>query len=363
MAIWAAALFAFLAFVPNRNPNADRWDSGRLHELGYAVDVWARWDSDWYIRIAQDGYGQASAAFFPLYPALVGLLGRVLFGHYVLAGVLISLACAFAALALLYRLAEERLGADGACRCVLYLAIFPTTLFLQAVYAESLFLLLAVGAFLLAERGRFSAAGAVAGLALLTRPFGIALLPPLALMAWRARDRRRALTGLALAPALAALYPLLLWWQVGDPFAFTDAQDRWNRNLSAAGPLGGIWAGARDALTGAAPSGTSAQHALAVNVEGLLYLVLFGVLAAIAWRRFGAPYGLFAALGLALPLSVPSERWPLLSISRFGLVLFPLFLALATLGRSPRVHAAIVGISGILLGVNVVRWSLWQWVA
>ena len=80
--------------------------------------------------------------------------------------------------------------------------------------------------------------------------------------------------------------------------------------------------------------------------------------------EFGAPYGLFAALSLALPLSVPSSRWPLLSLPRFGLVVFPFFLALAWLGgRHARAHAAIVGCSAILLGVFVTQWALWNWVA
>jgi hypothetical protein len=231
------------------------------------------------------------------------------------------------------------------------------------VYAESLFLLLALGAFLLAERGRFLEAATVAGLALLTRPAGLALVPPLLVLAWRAREPRRALTSLVAMPAIAALYPLVLWWQVGDPLAFVHAQDRWNRELSPVGPLGGIWEGARAVFTGATPSGVEFDHALAVNVEGLAFLVLLATLALLAWRRFGAPLGLFAAIGLALPLSVPSDRWPLLSLPRFGLVLFPLFLALATLGRNPRVHTAIVGTSAIFLGVNIARWSLWQWVA
>ena len=74
----------------------------------------------------------------------------------------------------------------------------------------------------------------------------------------------------------------------------------------------------------------------AVNLEALAFLALFVALTVVAWRRFGAPYGLFAALSLALPLSVPSERWPLLSLPRFGLVVFPLFLALATIGGRPR---------------------------
>src|SRR5207248_529687 len=66
-----------------------------------------------------------------------------------------------------------------------------------------------------------------------------------------------------------------------------------------------------------------------LNLENLAFLALFVALTVIAWRRFGAPYGLFATLSLAIPLSVPSSRWPLLSIPRFGLTIFPLFLALA----------------------------------
>ena len=76
-----------------------------------------------------------------------------------------------------------------------------------------------------------------------------------------------------------------------------------------------------------------------------------------------AAYGLFAAVSLALPLAAPSSRWPLLSLPRFGLVVFPLFLGLAALGGRPRLHTAIVAVSSLLLGVAVVQWSLWQWVA
>ncbi|MGH2997229.1 MAG: hypothetical protein ACRDM9_13015, partial [Gaiellaceae bacterium] len=191
----------------------------------------------------------------------------------------------------------------------------------------------------------------------------VALLPALVLLAWRSRDRRRALGGLALAPALFSLYPLLLWRQIDDPLAFLEAQGTWNRELSPLGPLGGIWDGVRAVVTGDVPSGAGALHAYAVNGQALAFLILFLGLTVFAWRRFGAPYGLFAALSLALPLSVPSERWPLLSLPRFGLVVFPFFLALAALGGRPRLHAAIAGVSAIMLGVAVSQWALWQWVA
>jgi hypothetical protein len=380
-AIWAAALFSLFVFVPNRHPRADVWDVPSLtHDLGAVTDVWARWDSVWFLRIAEHGYESASggaAAFYPLYPGAVAVVGRALFGHYVLAGILVSLAAAFASFLLLHRIAEERLGADGARRAVLYLAVFPFAFFLQAVYSESLYLLLTLAAFVLAERRRFLAAGAVTGLALLTRPTAAALLPALALLAWRERDRLRALASLGVAPLVFAAYPVYLWRAGGDPWAFLHAQRLWNRHLSPAGPLGGVWDGLRAGWAGVEQLASGSHthvywtpvqdsdpiRVATLNLETLAFLVLFVILAAIAWRRFGAPYGLFAVVSLAIPLSVPSERWPLLSLPRFGLTIFPLFLALASLGGRPRAHTAIVAVSSILLGVSVVQWALWQWVA
>lgn len=372
-AIWIGAIFAFFFFEPNRHPNADRWDTARMHDLGYFTDIWARWDSDFFLRIAQNGYDDASAAFHPLYPALIAVLGRAFFGHYILAGLVISLLCCLGSFVLLHRLAEQHLGAEGARRSVLYLAVFPMTLFLQAVYSESLFLLLVLAAFALAERDRFAGAGLVAGLAILTRAAGLALLPALALLAWRHRDRPRALAGVALALPVAAVYPIVLWQQVGDPFAFRDAQDRWHRHLSWAGPFGGIWDGAVAGWRGLEQfvvghgthvPGANPMHAAAENVQALAFLVLFLALTVVAWRRFGAPYGLFAVFSLAIPLSYPSSRWPLLSLPRFGLVIFPLFLALAALTATrPRLHTAVVACGGLFLGIAVVQWALWQWVA
>jgi Mannosyltransferase (PIG-V) len=359
----------------------ERWDRPELtNELGFLVDVWARWDSVWFLRIAQDGYGateEAAAAFYPLYPLLVGLLGRILLGHYVLAGVLVSLAACLGAFVLLDRLALPRLGDEGARRAVLYLAIFPFALFLGAVYSESLFLFAALASFVLAERGSFAGAGVAAGLAWLTRPLGIALLPALAVFAWRSPHRGAALLRLATAPALFALYPLYLWWRLDDPFAFLRAERTWSREVSPLGPIGGIWDGLRAAWAGirqlasgsdatrywSAVQDTDPDRVAAINLAQLAFLVLFAALTAVAWRQLGAPYGLFAAISLAIPLSVPSERWPLLSVQRFGLVVFPFFMALALLGARPRVHTGVVVVSAVLLGVVCAQWALWQWVA
>jgi Mannosyltransferase (PIG-V) len=382
-AIWAAALFAFYTFQPNRNPLADRWDDPRLtHDLGAFTDVWARWDSVWFLRIAEHGYSSAShadAAFYPLYPAAVSGLGRVLLGHYVLAGLLISLAASLGAFLLLHRLAEQRLGADGARRAVLYLAVFPMSLFLIAAYTESLFLLLALAAFELAERRRWLLAWTTAGLALVTRIAGLALLPALLLMAWRTPDRRRALGGVLIPAGIFAGYPAYLAARTGDGWAFLHSQSLWHRHFSYAGPLGGIWDGLRSGWAGIEQlwSGSHTRNywpavsvhdsdpirTAMINLSALAFLGLFAFLSVVAWRRFGHVYGVYCLVSLAIPLSVPSSRWPLLSMPRFGLAVFPIFLALAVVGGRPRAHTAILAVSGILLGVAVSQWALWQWVA
>src|SRR5262245_45711744 len=49
-------------------------------------DRFARWDSGWYFGIASQGYkyvegGRSNLAFFPVYPQLMGTLGRALGGE------------------------------------------------------------------------------------------------------------------------------------------------------------------------------------------------------------------------------------------------------------------------------------------
>ena len=168
---------------------------------------------------------------------------------------------------------------------MLFLAVAPTSLFFGAVYSESLFLLLAVAAFLAAERGGFWQAGAAGGLALLTRSAGIALLPALVVLAWRAPDRRRALAGVAAdARPVRASIPLVLAIWIGRPLAFLDAQKVvWERRLSPAGPA------RRRRRRGAAPGAARPRASRSA-------LIALGI---VAWRRIGAAYGLYTLTSVA----------------------------------------------------------------
>jgi len=104
-------------------------------------------------------------------------------------------------------------------------------------------------------------------------------------------------------------------------------------------------------------------YVAAHNLEDLAFLVAFLWLGIEAWRRFGAPYGLFVLGSFAIALSVPHLGYPLLSMPRFCLTLFPAFLALAAFASAARRDRAILVISSVFLGVATVQWSAGLWVS
>lgn len=376
--MWLGAVFALLTFPPNGNVLAlHRDDPHIIHDLGYLTDVWARWDSYWFIRIAHHGYDVAAGApaFYPLYPALVAIAGRICGGHYVLGGLIVSLAATAGTFVLLLKLATQLVGDDAGRRTVLYLAVFPMSLFLQAVYSESVFLLAAIAAFYAAERRQFVMAGVLCGLSLLARPTGVAVLVGVLLLAWRSPRRIRDLTA-TFVPAvlLFLLFPLTLWIERGQPFVFLHVERLWYRHTATLGPIGGIYDAARTAWTsleqvtvGSATHtygpAVGANHFAALNLEATAFFVGAVILGIVAWRELGAPYGVMALIAVVAPVSTPAVDQPLLSMPRFTLVAFPIFIALAKLCASPRAERTVVGVSATLLGVATVQWALWQFVS
>ncbi len=147
------------------------------------LGMWGTWDASWYMQIADQGYltDLRSLAFFPLYPTLVGLFGRLLGGGYLVAGLIISTLLAWVALVLLHRLVAFDFNLHLARRTVLYLCVFPVTFYLFAVYTEALFLVLVLLFFLaIRQWHRWWWAGLFAALATLTRGPGVLLIIPLA---------------------------------------------------------------------------------------------------------------------------------------------------------------------------------------
>jgi Mannosyltransferase (PIG-V) len=389
VAILLIAVFAALSFGPvtggDAEKNAAKFDEPPLtYSLGGFGDPLltplARWDAVWYLRIADAGYGDSEvrAAFFPLYPGLIeglGILGGGSPGARLVAGYAIALAAFLGALVLLYRLAALELGERRAPPTLLLLAVFPGALFFGAVYSESLFLLVSVGAFYAARTERWAWAGACAAAASATRSAGIVLLLPLALFWWQARPRRvRDGAWLLLAPLGLVAYVAFLGVSEGDGLRFLHVQDAWSREF--AGPFLGAWDGLVAAVDGARQllsghrepvyfdkAGGDPWRVAAMNIMLLGFLALAVAATVGVWRRLPRPYAVYLVAALALPLTFPVGPQPLMSLPRFLAVLFPVFMWLALWCEERRNTEYVVALSAMGLGLFTAQFASWHFVA
>jgi len=309
------------------------------HEL---TNMLARWDTFFYYTIATDGYSWDAAVFrhynvvfFPLYPMLMRWGGAALGGHPLVAGLIVSLAAYAGALVLLYRLALLELGDDYAWRVILLISTFPYALYFSAVYTESLFLLLTVGAFYAMRRGRLGWA-ALCGLAAgLTRPNGFWLALPLALLAVWPPDRdlsevspRRPISlPLALlvagVPAIGVtIFSSYLQWRFGDALAWVHGQAAWGVPML-------LRAGAPD-------PGKLPGEALIKPIEVITWIgnIAAFVAAVCAIRPVSRRLGLAYGVWIAVNIFPPVVAHLFLSLGRFTSVLFPVFFWMAI--RIPR---------------------------
>jgi hypothetical protein len=341
---------------------------GRPIDIGQVLAVWNRWDAPHYLDLAIWGYmavdpgvsptfGQTGdmdlmIVFYPLLPAAIALV-RVAVPDLV-APILVSSVALAAAALLLYRVVAAELGEAVGKRAVVFLLIFPTAYFLHIGYTESLFLALALGAFLAARRGRWGSAGLAGGLAALTRINGLLLIPALAADAWsewRADRRWRAARGwIGLVAVGFGGYLLLNQVVYGDPFAFLAIQrDHWSKSL--AWPWEGI-GGVVSRL-----SGDTLEDVAILGVAELAAIVVGLVGTVVAIRRFRSGWAVWMGGNWLLFVSTAF----VLSVPRYALVMFPLFAWFAVLAERRWIGLALGAVSvGLLLWFSG-RFALGSW--
>ncbi len=362
------------------------------------VSPLARWDSVWYLTIAEAGYGHGGQAarttFFPLYPLMVRGLGVVIRSDLI-AGVLISLVCFAIGLTVLYRLVALELGDERARICLMLVAFFPMAYYFSAVYTESLFLALSVGCIYQARLGRWASAGVLGALAAASRNTGVVLIVPIVLLFLygprcdrpppsikprRLLDRvkprhpiRPDLAWVLLVPAGLGAYLLFLALATGHGLTPFTQEHVWFHHFD--GPFGGAWDGAVAAWDGLRQllhgSETPAYFKAAGGSFGQAgqNLMLFGflVIGAIAFlgalRRLPFAYPAYALVALALPLSSPVTLEPLRSLPRYEAVLFPLFMWGATWVERRRIAPQTIACFAVLLGLFTAEFATWRFVA
>lgn len=136
-------------------------------------NLFARWDSGYYMDIAYSGYHQPNFwAFFPLYPLLMRLTHIVLPLDMSLVGFLLSNIFFFLFIIYFYKLTANIFNPKIGFLSVVLVSFFPSSVFFSAVYAESLFLFLLVLSFYFLAEKKIAPSALAGFLTGLTRPFG-----------------------------------------------------------------------------------------------------------------------------------------------------------------------------------------------
>ncbi|MEU7577400.1 glycosyltransferase family 39 protein [Streptomyces sp. NPDC041068] len=311
----------------------------------------ARWDSLWYTRVAEHGYGwevtlpdgsvHSNLAFFPLLPWLERLVSALSPLSYADAGLVVSWVASLFAAAGIFAVADRSYGRRaGICAAALW-AVLPVGIVQSMAYSESLFTALAAWSLYAVLRERWVWAGVLASFAGLTRPVGAAVVAAI----WVAaavqvhRERRadwRMLLGVVLAPLGAAGYVLWVGHRTGGGlFGYLDVQAGWGNGFD----FGYAFARFVGEKFTSAP-GAFAGIGLIVGVALVIWLYVIGV-------RQKQPLPLLVYCGIVVALALCAAGYfgskPRLLLPAFPLLL-PLAVALARL-RTSRSAPVLAGVA------------------
>ncbi len=322
---------------------------------GVWLAIWQRFDANWYVAIAEHGYGGTPGDdhFPPLFPLLIHILHPVL-GNAFLAGLLISHIATLIALKLLYDVFDQWGEYRITTRAMTFLVMYPTFFFFFSAYSEPVFLLITLLAFQAMHKRHWLWAGFWIFCAILTRLQGTALLLPMLYLMWKDCSILRIPSywiGMLVAGVGGIFYLYLRSIQVTSgavPFVETD----WHARLVP--PWETYWYAVRTILTG---------NSTFIDVLNWAVMTLVLVLLLWGWKRIPVEYNLYTVVSIFIILIRIVETQPLISMSRYSLMLFPSFYTLSLAGENPWLRRAIIYTS-ILLNLYLSgQFFIWGWVA
>ena len=304
------------AFLPFLHPDPAAIHSNALtenlpppHGLHYALlGIWERFDTLWFLRIAEHGYDRPMAViFYPLYPAAIRLVSRLI--PATAAALLVSTMAAFFLFWGLLILADSSLTGTGRVRMLLLVAVWPASFALFAGYAESLTIALIVWAVVFARAGRWWPAALCGSLAGLARPSGVMVAVPLFVLALRSR-RAASLVTFLTPLGLMSYWGWLRW---SGRLSVVEAY-RLYQGMVLAPPWVGLWESVRMPV---------AQHDVLLAIRlGLIVLVI-----ALSLRGEVRLEDKLFALAVILQMLLYAGR-PAIGAVRYLLPVYPAFLSL-----------------------------------
>lgn len=316
-----------------------------------------RWDAQWYAGIARAGYGHtvlqpdgrhlSDYAFFPLLPVLERIVAAASGLAYVDAGLVVTWVATALAAWRLYAVGAHVYDARVGVLLAVLWSVVPVAIVTSMAYSEALFTALAAWAVHATLRRHWLLAGALAALAGLTRPVGVAVVAAVAVPALvevvRRRDRL-ALAGMLLAPLGLLGYLAWVGTRTGEPLGYFRVADGWGNGFDGGRAFGG-WV--VDHLAG---DGWWQGLLLLAGVVALLGLLVLAVR-----DRQPLPLLVLGATLLALALTTSGYFG---SKPRYLLPAYPLLLPLAVRLSRLRLRTA-VGVLGVLAAGSAAYGAAW----
>ncbi|HKQ75802.1 MAG TPA: hypothetical protein VJ810_19040 [Blastocatellia bacterium] len=322
--------------------------------LAYSLlGVWERFDTLWYLHIAQSGYDRPDAVvFYPLYPLLIRTLTTILW-HPLAAALLISTASCFFLFWGFQKLFELDLRRETVQRAMAFYAAWPASFMLFAGYPDSMLTALTIWSVYAARRERWLQAGAFGFLAGLTKAAGALVIVPILVIAWREHKLRlwRAWPAAMclLGPVAFALYLML----AGLPSTAEAYPKYWRTQVAL--PWDTLWASLKPFWGGRADGALTPDPLLAFNLLMLLF-----IFAPAFVKKLREEHRLYALVALILFLMKKSD--PLLqSVNRYLLSVFPAFAAWGLLVSNRLALTTIIfviAIFNIILLLAFFEWAL-----
>ncbi len=151
------------------------------------INTYLKWDANNYQRIAIGGYSYhvengsdfTTLAFFPLYPWLIRIV-NIIFRNEIVSGIIVSSLLYSGACCFLYKLMAIDYNRATTIRAIVFISVFPHSLFLGVMMNESTLLFTLCAGFYFIRRHNWPLVGIFGALAALSRLAGILLAIPAA---------------------------------------------------------------------------------------------------------------------------------------------------------------------------------------
>jgi Gpi18-like mannosyltransferase len=343
-------------YMPPHDPNG--FVNPSVINVDPSVAKWIKWDAHWYTYIAEHGYDSQNIVFFPVTVILIKSVAMLGLG-YALGGIVICNLFAFASFCVLYSTFQLDFSEKEAERALLAYAVLPTSFFINSIYTEPIFIALSVACVYFTRVGNWWYAGAFAALATLTRNIGSILFLFMVYEFWICYKKEQKLTyssiALVSAPVALLVFMLYNFWLLGDPLAFVHSQRQWGRAF--AWPWISIWNNGLLLVSSMPhiPLGVILDFFMVLGTfSGLLFLTFSSKF------KVRPSYLIVGWLWFAIPLFSTSLWFPLYSMSRFVLVIFPLYLFLAQLPKG--YYYLYLLLSTLLLLLCTAAFMNWYWI-